>query len=61
VDLSRDEIDALVRVLDLYLPMFRVEVHRTDMRELKHRLEEREALLSRLRERLQGALQPGVQ
>jgi hypothetical protein len=61
MELSREEIEALLRVLDLYLPMFRVEVHRTDLRELKHRLEEREALLSRLHDRLAGALQPGVQ
>ncbi len=53
VQLSPDEIDALLRLLDVHLPELRVEVHRAEFsREFRSALEHDEALLTTLRARL---------
>ncbi len=52
-ELSASEVQALLRVLDDYVPRLRVEVHRTEYNhDLRRELEREEAILTRLRQRL---------
>jgi hypothetical protein len=52
VKLSRDEIEALLGVLDYYVPDLHAEITRTADRSLRGRLRDQEALLLGLRQRL---------
>ena len=52
VRVTRQEIDALVGVLDYYIPDLHAEITRTEQRELRQRLRAQEAHLTGLRERL---------
>jgi hypothetical protein len=52
VSFSREEIDALLGVLDYYVPDLHAEILRTDDDELRDRLRAHEALLLGVRERL---------
>lgn len=52
VRVTRQEIDALVAVLDYYIPDLHAEISRTEQRELRQRLRAQEAHLTGLRERL---------
>ena len=55
MECSRSEIDALVGVLDYYVPDLHLEIARTLNHELRERLREQEALLLALRARLVAA------
>ena len=50
--LSAEEIDALVAVLDYYVPDLHAEITRTGDQSLRARLRQQEALLVGLRQRL---------
>jgi hypothetical protein len=52
VKVTRQEIDALVGVLDYYIPDLHAEIARTDERALRERLRTQEAHLTGLRQRL---------
>ena len=55
IDLSTEEVEALLRVLDDYIPELRLEIHRTEWnRDLRRELEVRESLLAALRTKLAG-------
>jgi hypothetical protein len=52
VKVTRQEIDALVGVLDYYIPDLHVEIARTEQHALRERLRAQEARLTGLRQRL---------
>ena len=52
VKVTRLEIDALVGVLDYYIPDLHAEIGRTEQRALRERLRAQEARLTGLRQRL---------
>jgi hypothetical protein len=52
VKVTRQEIDALVGVLDYYIPDLHAEIARTEQRALRERLRAQEARLTGLRQRL---------
>jgi hypothetical protein len=52
VRVSRQEIDALVGVLDYYIPDLHAEIARTEHADLRRRLRAQEAQLCGLRQRL---------
>jgi hypothetical protein len=52
VKVTRPEIDALVGVLDYYIPDLHAEIARTEQSALRERLRTQEALLTGLRQRL---------
>ncbi len=56
IDLSVEEAEALLRLLDWTLPELREEVHKTDSEAMRGRLKEQERVLGRLKERLDEEL-----
>ncbi len=53
--LSGDEIDAMLRLIDYYVPDLHAEIGRSDSADLRRRLRAQEALLLGLRGRLLDA------
>ncbi len=56
IDLSTDEAQAVLRLLDWTIPEIRSEVVRTENEPMRDRIKEQERLLQRLRERLDEEL-----
>ena len=56
IDLSTEEAQAVLRLLDWTIPEIRSEVVRTESEPMRDRIKEQERLLQQLRERIDEAL-----
>ncbi len=56
VELSMEEAEALLRLLDWTLPELREEVYKTESEPMRKRIKEQERILGLFREKLDGEL-----